>query len=53
MEIYCISCNINTAKGHSGVKEIKQTRLLLLSNCAFCGNKKSTLKLKIKEHRLV
>ena len=49
METYCVSCKKNTANENSSVKETKQNGLMLLSNCAVCGNKKSTF-LKNKEH---
>ena len=49
MESYCVSSKKNTANENSSLKETKQNRLMLLSNCAVCGNKKSTF-LKNKEH---
>ena len=42
MEIYCVSCKKYTANEHSNVRKTKQNRLMLLSNCAVCGKKKST-----------
>ena len=41
MEKYCVSCNKNTANENSSVRKTKQNRLMLLSNCAVCGKKKS------------
>ena len=40
--MYCLSCKKNTEKKNSSVRKTKQNRLMLLSNCAFCGKKKST-----------
>ena len=48
METYCASCEKNTAHENSSVRKTKQNRLVLLSNCAVCGKKKSSL-LKIKK----
>ena len=42
METYCFSCKKNTANVNSIVTKTKQRRLMLLSNCAICGKKKST-----------
>ena len=42
MEIYCVSCNKNTANENSSVTKAKQNRLMLLSNFAVCCKKKST-----------
>ena len=42
METYCISCKKCTANENSSVIKTKQNRLMLLSNCALCGKKKST-----------
>ena len=42
MENYCVSCKKNTANENSSVRKTKQNRLMLLSNCAVCGKKKST-----------
>ena len=47
METYCVSCK-NTANENSSVRKSKQNRLMLLSNCAVCGKKKSTF-IKSKE----
>ena len=41
METYCVSCK-NTVNENSSVRKTKQTRLMLLSNFAVCGKKKST-----------
>ena len=41
METYCVSCKKNTANKNSTVIIAKQNRLMLLSNCAVCGKKKS------------
>ena len=40
METYCFSCKNYTANENSSVKNTKQNRLMLLSNCAVCGKKK-------------
>ena len=37
METYCVSCK----NENSSVRRTKQNRLMLLSNCAVCGEKKS------------
>ena len=42
MESHCISCKKTTTNENSSVRKIKQTRLMLLSNCAICGKKKLT-----------
>ena len=42
METYCVSCKKNTAFENSSVSKTKQNRLMLLSNCTFCGKKNST-----------
>ena len=43
METYCVNCKKNTANKNSSVRKTKQNRLMLLSNCAICGRKKSTV----------
>ena len=48
METYCVSCIKYTAGRDSNVREIKQNRLMLLSNGAVCGKKNSTF-IKSKE----
>ena len=48
METYCVSCKKNTENENSNVRKTKQNRLMLLSNCAVCGKKKSTF-IKSKE----
>ena len=40
METYCVICKKYTTDKNSSVRETKQNRLMLLSNCAFCGTKK-------------
>ena len=40
MENYCVSCKKNTENENSSVRKTKQNRLILLSHCAVCGNKK-------------
>ena len=42
METYCVSCKKYAANENSSVRKTKQNRLILLSNCAICGKKKST-----------
>ena len=42
MKTYCVSCKKYTANENSRVQKTKQNRLMLLSNCAACGKKKST-----------
>ena len=42
METYILRCKRNTANENSSVRKTKQNILILLSNCAVCGNKKST-----------
>ena len=41
MVSYCVSCKKNTANENSSVRKAKQNRLMLVSNCAACGKKKS------------
>ena len=48
-ETYCVSCKKNITNENSSVRRIKQNRLMLLSNCGTCGQKKkrkSSLKIK-------
>ena len=42
MKTYCVSCKRYTTNENSSVRKTKQNRLMLLSNCAVCGKKKST-----------
>ena len=43
METYCVSCKKYTAKKNSSARKTKnKNRLMLLSNYAVCGKKKST-----------
>ena len=42
METYCVSCKKCTENENSNVRKTRQNRLMLLSNCAVCGKKKST-----------
>ena len=42
MEKYCVSCKKYTANENSSIRKTKQIRLMVLSNCAVCGKKKST-----------
>ena len=42
MEAYYVSCKKNIANEISSFRKTKQNRLMLLSNCAVCGKKKST-----------
>ena len=41
METYCVSCKKNAENENSSVRKSKQ-KLMLLSNCALCGKKRST-----------
>ena len=41
METYCDSCKKSTAKKNSSDRRTKENRLMLISNCAVCGEKKS------------
>ena len=43
MEMCCVSCEKYTANENSNVRKAKQNSLMLLSNCAVCGKKYSTL----------
>ena len=52
METYCFSCKKYTANENSCVRKTKQKRIMMLSNCAVCGTKKSTL-LKIKNFQII
>ena len=40
LKTYCVSCTKNTVNKNSSVRKNKQNRLILLSNCAICGEKK-------------
>ena len=42
MEMYCFTCKKNTGNKNSSVKRTKQNKLMLVSNCAVCGKKKSS-----------
>ena len=42
METCCVGCKKYTANEDLSVRISKQNRFMLLSNCAICGNKKST-----------
>ena len=42
MEIYCISCKKYTAYENASIRKTKRNRLMLLSNFAVLGKKKST-----------
>ena len=48
METYCVSFRKNTANENLSVRKTKQNRLMLLSNCAFCGKRNQVL-LKIEK----
>ena len=52
MDASCASCKKNLANENSSVRKTKQDRLMLLSNCAVYGKKKSTL-LKIKNFQMI
>ena len=41
METYCLSFKKNNANENSNVRRTKQNRLMLVSNCAACGETKS------------
>ena len=41
METYCVNFKKYKANKISSVRKTKQNRLMLLSNCAICGKKKS------------
>ena len=42
MKTYCLACKNYTSNSNSRVVKDKQ-RLMLKSNCSFCGNKKKCL----------
>ena len=42
METYYVSCKKYTNNENSNVRRTQQNRLMILSNCAACGNKNST-----------
>ena len=42
MEAYCVSCKKYTGNENSNVRQTKQNRSMLLSNCGVCRKKKST-----------
>ena len=39
MEMYCVSCEKNTANKNSSLRKTKQNRLMLVSNCGVSGKK--------------
>ena len=41
MKTYCVSCKKNTASKNSSFRRTKRNRLMLVSNRAVCGVKKS------------
>lgn len=43
MELYFLSCKKNTANKNSSVRRTEQNRLMLVSKCAVCCEKKSGL----------
>ena len=43
MKTYCVSCKKNTANKKSCARKNKQSRLILLPNCAVCDKKKSRI----------
>ena len=49
IETCCISCKKYTVNKNSSIRKTKQNRLMPLSNCLLCGNKKSTF---IKNRKL-
>ena len=50
MEDYRVSCKKYTANRKSSVRQTKQNILMLLSDCAICGKKKSTFIKNKKSH---
>ena len=50
MENYRVSCKKYTANRKSSVRQTKQNILMLLSDCAICGKKKSTFIKNKKSH---
>ena len=53
METYCVSCKKYTENKNSNFRKPKQNRLMLLSNYAVCGKKKSNLIKNKKLHNFV
>ena len=43
MKTYCLVCKKNTDNTDSKMRKTKNDRLMLLSKCSFCGNKKVDL----------
>ena len=41
MNSYCLSCKKNTENINQKMVKTKNNRLMMLSNCAICNNKKS------------
>ena len=41
METYCVTCKKRTANQNLIVRKTKLNRLMLISNCSVCGEKKS------------
>ena len=41
MQLYCISSKKNIANKNSSVRRTRQNRLMVVSDCAVCGKKKS------------
>ena len=53
METYHVSCKKNTVNKDSSVRRTKQNRLMLVSDCAICDNKKSSFNENKKRGRLL
>ena len=53
METYCVSCKKNTGNKNSSARKTKQNKLMLLSNCAFCGKKIFTKNKKISNYWII
>ena len=49
-ETYCLACRKYTKNNNPKIVRNKQNRLMIQSNCAYCGNKKSIF---IKEQQAV
>ena len=52
MENYCPSYKKNTSNENSSVRNTKQSRLMLLLNCAICYDKKMSF-IKIKNFQMI
>ena len=51
MKSYCLKCRKDTENINPKISKISNSRIMVLSNCAICGSKKSRSKRTIKQFR--